>query len=225
MSRTDEGLFRNNYQMQNIAQLNRSTDTLAKEIRKRKRETKQRFEPFFSGGRKTTSSFIPAPDSVKFSDFINNEKKMMTITTALYSARNVKAIINDQVIDMEVKERSMSRYLIEWHRKFTLSFACLILFFIGAPLGAIVRRGGIGLPVIFSVLLFLVYYIISIMGEKFAREGVLEPWQGMWLSSVLLLPVGIFLTNKAITDSALFDISIYFQRVGNFFRRKNVLPA
>lgn len=225
MSRTDEGLFRNNYQMQNIAQLNRSTDTLAKEIRKRKGETKQRFEPFFSGGRKTTSTFIPVPDTVSFSDFISNDKKMMTITTALYSARNVKAIINDQVIDLEVKERSMSRYLIEWHRKFTLSFACLILFFIGAPLGAIVRRGGIGLPVIFSVLLFLVYYIISIMGEKFAREGVLEPWEGMWLSSVMLLPVGIFLTNRAITDSTLFDISIYSQRIGKFFSRKNVLPS
>ena len=225
MSRTDEGLFRNNYQMQNLSQLNRSTDTLAKEIRKRKEDTRQRFEPFFSGRRKTTSASIPAPDTIKISDYYNNEKRIMTISTALYSARNIKAIINDQMIDMDVKERSMNRYLIEWHRKFTLSFACLILFFIGAPLGAIVRKGGIGLPVIFSVFLFLIYYIISITGEKFAREGVIEPWQGMWLSSVMLLPVGIFLTNKAITDSSLFDISIYFQRINNFLRKKQALPA
>jgi lipopolysaccharide export system permease protein len=225
MSRTDEGLFRNNYQMQNIAQLNRSTDTVAKEIIKRREDTKLRLQPFFSGSRKSPAAFIPAPDSARISDFISHEKKVAAISTALYSARNVKAIINDQVIDTEVKERSMNRYLIEWHRKFTLSFACLILFFIGAPLGAIVRRGGIGLPVIFSVLLFLIYYIISITGEKFAREGIIEPWQGMWLSSVILLPVGIFLSNKAITDSSLFDISIYLQRISNLFRKKRMLPA
>jgi lipopolysaccharide export system permease protein len=225
MSRTDEGLFRNNYQMQNLSQLQSSTDTLTKEIVRRKEDTRQRLSPFFSGTRKTTASYVPSPDTMSISVFVNNEKRIMTISSALYSARNVKAIINDLLIDSEVKERSINRYLIEWHRKFTLSFACLILFFIGAPLGAIVRRGGIGLPVIFSVFLFLIYYIISITGEKFAREGVVEPWEGMWLSAVILLPVGIFLTWKATTDSALFDIGIYFQRISNFFRRKRTVPA
>ena len=225
MSRTDEGLFRNNYQMQNLAQLNRSTDTLAIEIQKRKEETRQRLVPFFSGRRKTSAAFIHAPDTMKISDYLKNEKRSLTVSTALYSARNVKAILNDQVIDTEVKDRSMNRYFIEWHRKFTLSFACLILFFIGAPLGAIVRRGGIGLPVILAVLLFLIYYIISITGEKFAREGVIGVWQGMWLSSALLLPVGIFLTYKATTDSSLFDISIYLQRIGSLLLRKKNISA
>jgi lipopolysaccharide export system permease protein len=225
MSRTDEGLFRNNYQMQNLGQLQRSADTLAKEILVRREETKKRFQPFFSGNRKSSKAGITPPDSISISDFISKEKKIMTISTALYSARNIKSILNDQVIELEVKERSMSRYLIEWHRKFTLSFACLILFFIGAPLGAIVRKGGIGLPVIISVFLFLIYYIISISGEKFAREGVIEPWQGMWMSSVILLPVGIFLTNRAITDSSLFDTGFYLQRLNNFFRRRKAAAA
>jgi lipopolysaccharide export system permease protein len=224
MSRTDEGLFRNNYQMQNLAQLQRSTDTLAKEIRQRREDSKKRFQPFFSGSRKSSRAGVPAPDSLTISQFLG-DKKTMTISTALYSARNVKSILNDQVIDLDVKERSMNRYLIEWHRKFTLSFACLILFFIGAPLGAIVRKGGIGLPVIFSVFLFLIYYIISITGEKFAREGMVEPWQGMWLSSVILLPVGIFLSNRAITDSSLFDTGFYLQRLNNFFRRKKAVHS
>ena len=95
------------------------------------------------------------------------------------------------------------------HRKFTLSFACLIFFFIGAPLGAIVRKGGLGLPVVISVAFFIIYYIIDTTGQKMAREGVWEVWQGMWLSSAVLLPIGIFLTYKAATDSALFNADAY----------------
>jgi lipopolysaccharide export system permease protein len=224
MSRTDEGLFKNNYQMQNLSQLKHSTDTLAKEILRRKDDTYKRIEPFFSLTKKNRK-LIPLPDTAKLADFYPVEKRSIVNTTALYSARNMKSIINDFLVDSEVKSRSMRRYLIEWHRKFSLSFACLILFFVGAPLGAIVRRGGIGLPVIFSVLLFLIYHVISISGEKFAREGVIAPWQGMWLSSAVLLPVGMFLTYKAITDSTLFHISDYFQRFNNFIRRKRILPA
>jgi lipopolysaccharide export system permease protein len=98
-----------------------------------------------------------------------------------------------------------TRHAVEWHRKFTLSFACLIFFFIGAPLGAIIRKGGLGTPVVVSVLLFIVYYIIDTMGIKMARENVWEVWQGMWLSSFVLLPIGIFLTYKAATDSVLLN--------------------
>jgi lipopolysaccharide export system permease protein len=104
---------------------------------------------------------------------------------------------------------------VEWHRKFVLSFACLIFFFIGAPLGAIIRKGGLGMPVVVSVLLFIVYYIIDNIGYKMARDGVWEVWQGMWLSSFALFPLGVFLTYKAMNDSALFNPEAY----GNFFRR------
>ncbi len=93
------------------------------------------------------------------------------------------------------------RHDIERHRKFTLSFACLVFFFIGAPLGAIIRKGGLGVPVVISVFLFIVYYIIDNMGYKMAREGIWPVWEGIWLSSAVLLPLGIFLTYKAATDS------------------------
>ncbi|MGN0187452.1 MAG: LptF/LptG family permease [Paludibacteraceae bacterium] len=101
------------------------------------------------------------------------------------------------------------RHDVEWHRKFTLSFACLIFFFIGAPLGAIVRKGGLGMPVVVSVVFFVIYYIIDTTGQKMAREGLWDVWQGMWLSSAVLLPIGIFLTYKAATDSALFNADAY----------------
>lgn len=107
------------------------------------------------------------------------------------------------------------RHEIELQKKFTLSLACLVFFFIGAPLGAIIRKGGIGTPIVISVLLFIVYYIIDNMGYKLARDGRWPVWEGMWLSSAVLLPLGIFLTKKAIDDSAVFNADAY----RNFFRR------
>lgn len=109
-----------------------------------------------------------------------------------------------------------TKHSLEWHRKFTLSFACLIFFFIGAPLGAIIRKGGLGMPAVVAVLMFIVYYIIDTMGVKMAREAVWEVWQGMWLSSMVLLPIGIFLTYKAATDSVLFNLDgwkLFFKKL------------
>ena len=107
------------------------------------------------------------------------------------------------------------RHQIELMKKFTLSLACLIFFFIGAPLGAIIRKGGLGMPIVVSVLLFIVYYIIDNSGYKLARDGRWEVWQGIWLSSAVLLPLGIFLTHKAVNDSAVFNPDAWL----NFLRR------
>lgn len=111
--------------------------------------------------------------------------------------------------------KTIRRHGIEMHKKFTLSFACLIFFFIGAPLGAIIRKGGLGMPIVISVLLFIFYYIIDNSGFKMAREGKLEVWEGMWLSSAILLPLGVFLTYKAVNDSAVFNRDAYV----NFFKK------
>ena len=109
---------------------------------------------------------------------------------------------NDTFRDVDMKSRTLARHNIEWQRKFTLSFACLILFFIGAPLGAIIKKGGLGMPMVVSILFFVIFHILSITGEKFAREEVLKP-------------IGLFLIFKATTDSALFDGDAYKK----FFRR------
>ncbi|RMG80725.1 MAG: LptF/LptG family permease, partial [Bacteroidetes bacterium] len=115
--------------------------------------------------------------------------------------------------------KNYARHEIEWHRKFVLSIACLVLFFIGAPLGAIIRKGGLGMPVVISTLFFLFYHIISITGEKLAKQGEIPAWQGMWLATVILLPVGIFLTYKANTDSPIFEMDTYWKfldKIKNF---------
>lgn len=123
------------------------------------------------------------------------------------------------------------RHLTEWHSKFTVSFACLVFFFIGAPLGAIIRKGGLGMPVVISVLLFIFYYVINNIGFKMARDGVWEAWQGMWLSSAVLAPLGIFLTYKAVNDSVILNADTYLnalksligKRTGRKVERKEVI--
>ena len=125
---------------------------------------------------------------------------------------NVKMASGDVDYNSAVIEEADSYYLrhaIEWHRKFTLSFACLIFFFIGAPLGAIIRKGGLGMPVVISVLMFIVYYIIDTSGIKMSQEQVIPVWAGLWVSSAVLLPIGVFLTYKAAKDSALFNVEAY----------------
>lgn len=112
------------------------------------------------------------------------------------------------------------RHMTEWHKKFTLSFACLVFFFIGAPLGAIIRKGGLGMPVVISVILFIFYYIIDNMGYKMARDGVWPAWQGMWLSSAVLTPMGIFLTYKAVKDSVILNADTYLNALKNIIGKR-----
>ncbi|MFA7105383.1 MAG: LptF/LptG family permease, partial [Dysgonamonadaceae bacterium] len=106
-------------------------------------------------------------------------------------------------------QKAVNRYWIELHRKFTLSFACLIFFFIGAPLGSIVRKGGLGMPIVISVVLFIIYYILDNVGYKMARDGVWIHWFGSWFSSMVLLPLGIFLTNRAMNDAPIMNGDTY----------------
>ncbi len=108
----------------------------------------------------------------------------------------------------------MRRHGIELHKRFTLSFACLIFFFIGAPLGAIIKKGGIGTPLVISVFLFIIYFLFDNMGYKMARDGKVDIWIGVWLSSAVLTPLGVFFTYKAVGDSQMFNIDAYTR----FFR-------
>ena len=112
------------------------------------------------------------------------------------------------------------RHLTEWHKKFTVSVACLMFFFIGAPLGAIIRKGGLGVPVVISVILFIFYYIIDNMGFKMARDGVWKAWEGMWLSTAVLTPMGIFLTYKAAKDSVILNADTYINALKNLIGKR-----
>ena len=142
-------------------------------------------------------------------------EQQMLVNQALMRTTSAMQDIQFQGYPINDNNYVIRRHQIELMKKFTLSLACLIFFFIGAPLGAIIRKGGLGMPIVVSVLLFIVYYIIDNMGYKLARDGRWEVWQGMWLSSAVLLPLGVFLTKKAVNDSAVFNPDAWL----NFLRR------
>lgn len=140
------------------------------------------------------------------------------------NVRNNSQSISQQMDEMYTRKKYVNNFPMEWHRKYTLSVACLIFFFIGAPLGAIIRKGGLGMPVVVSILMFIAYYILMITGEKFAREDEWSMTSGMWFSSLVFLPLGIWLTYKAATDSGLLNLESYelfFKKLINSVFPKN----
>lgn len=142
------------------------------------------------------------------------------IELALTASRSNRNNIIDNKKNFDSLGENIRKHEIVWHKKYTLSIACLILFFIGAPLGAIIRKGGLGLPVVMAVLLFVIYHIMSITGEKMARVGDLDVASGVWLSSIVLFPLGLFLTFKSTTDAPLLDSESWKKFSLRLFRLK-----
>ena len=151
---------------------------------------------------------------------IPKEDREKIIMDAQQSARSAQGYPNRSSSFVIDRRDSGYRYNVEWHKKYTLSVACLVLFFIGAPFGAIVRKGGLGWPVVFAILLFLIYYVVAIIGEKLGKKGSIDVGFGMWLSSMVLTPIGIFLTYKATRDSKLFSKPAFFSKLANFLKRE-----
>jgi lipopolysaccharide export system permease protein len=153
-----------------------------------------------------------------------SDLKKMEYITALTSAqskiRATKDLAYTQSVIRKNRAGSLDDYRAAWHKKFTLSFAIFVLFFIGAPLGAIIRKGGLGAPLIFATLFFLLYYVLMISGENMVESGVIDVWKGMWMSAFILTPIGAFLTYKAANDSALFDRDAYKRVIQRILRKE-----
>jgi len=147
-------------------------------------------------------------------------RSLQLLDQARNIAQNGKIRSGDFKVETQSRNEAIARYLTEWHRKFTLSVACVVLFFVGAPLGAIIKRGGLGLPMIFSIVIFILYYVISTVGEKAAKQLTMTPFWGMWISTLILIPLGVFLTIKAANDSKLFDWDSYIRTFNRIFKRK-----
>jgi lipopolysaccharide export system permease protein len=244
-NRFDEGLFKSNDKMKNLEQLNHDTDSLQKIRLDHIDQLRPRIQSHYMvHHKKLKSSAVKktkaSTDSMSISAIKNIEEfnrinidstyesfdadtKLSVVQNALRRARDAKNFMDEQIISIDRFNHSIVRHLIQWHRKFTLSFACFIFFFIGAPLGAIIRKGGLGMPVVISVLFFIVYYILDTFGLKISKEEVWPPFMGIWLSSAILFPVGVFLTYKAATDSAILNADayiIFFQKLFAPFKSK-----
>jgi len=232
LQRTDENLFKSNYQMMNLRQLSQASDSISVIINKESSDFKNvltvstAFNPLIrppvrlatDSAQKDTLNLAAFQLDSLMTRFSLSDQQMM-VTNALNSARTAISNIEAQKMMRETRERRVFRHHIEWHRKFTLPVACIIFFFIGAPFGAIVRKGGLGLPVVISIVFFVFYYIISLTGEKFVREGILPASIGMWISAFILLPIGGYLTYKATHDSSLLNTEAYIIRYQKIKKR------
>lgn len=231
-NRLDEQGMRNQYVGKNMTELQATIDSVSAIIDStatvNAREIKERevvgvpyhtYTYGHNGERVTTKRHAVAMDHPVNVDSLfsggGTEWRSTYVTPALQNVRRKLQQAEFKAMELEEEQKTVRRHSIELQKKFTLSFACIIFFFIGAPLGAIIRKGGLGTPIVISVLLFIFYYIIDNTGYKMARDGRWAVWEGMWLSSAVLLPMGIFLTWKAVNDSAVFNRDAYV----NFLRK------
>ena len=248
-TRTDESFMQNQYMGKQLKDLQTSIDSMTvrldsikainsknvydmsykKTFSKPKRELSQQAE--------TGTGNTATANDADYLTKISNEPVKIINFDSLYKAEapsgqaallvRAKSNIESVKADYYFKAATLGdeaykvrRHLTEWHKKFTLSFACMVFFFIGAPLGAIIRKGGLGMPVVISVILFIFYYIIDNIGFKMARDGIWEAWEGMWLSSAILAPLGIFLTYKAVNDSVILNADTYLNAIKNFIGKR-----
>ena len=138
-------------------------------------------------------------------------KNPSLVDVAASQVNSIKGNVGVLATDYNEKQKSLRLHEIEWHRKLTLSAACLVLFLIGAPLGSIIRKGGLGTPLVFAIIFFVVFHLFNTFGEKFVKSEQTSALVGMWLSTLVLIPIGIFLTYKAMRDSQLFNQEFYYR--------------
>lgn len=228
MKNTSEELFKKNYQMLNVNQLQYSIDSLDREIDKRVTTMRKHINPYISIINDTVrmakiDSLKKLEQNAQYGETliasipINRRKDILKRATSI--ARNVKGFTNVAKRDINIKEKSQNKFRMEWHRKYVLSFACIVLFFVGAPLGAITKKGGLGLPMVLAIIFFIIYHLLSTFGKKLSEEFILTPFQGMWLATLILTPVGLFLTHRALNDRSIINIDQYISFFTNIFKK------
>ncbi|MDR0833905.1 MAG: LptF/LptG family permease [Candidatus Symbiothrix sp.] len=178
--------------------------------------------------KKSANDSLFADGFQSYFDRLSLDKKIQSIQSAKSKTDQVPMDYAFTVNQQNDANTQLRAYKIQLQAKFTLSLACLLFFFIGAPLGAIIRKGGLGMPTVLSVFLYLTYYTINDFGTKMARTGTWDIWLGVWLSTFLLLALGIFFTYQAINDSTMFNAEVWkkgFNRVTKALKRKRPAKA
>lgn len=162
-------------------------------------------------------------DTVKVVDILDaytlDAEKSQILSQAINTVDGSIQSITAKKIHLQTKQKRLNKYEIALHDKYVIAFGCIILFFVGAPLGAIIRKGGMGLPMVVAISIFLTYHFLGIFAKNSAENGKLLPFFGAWLSTFIMLPLGIWLTYRATTDQGIFDISSITEPIGSFFKK------
>ena len=230
MNKTGDSAFYDP-KMLSIRQLNQAIDSLKHVDTFYAKKSNKEISPYLRFARYIDTGWAnpiknPLPVKSK-STLIPDSLKRSIEESAGNQLATIKGTVDMMARDYNEKYQSLQLHEIEWHRKFTLSAACLVLFLIGAPLGSIIRKGGLGTPLVFAIIFFVIFHLFNTFGEKFVKSGQATAIVGMWLSTFILIPIGAFLIFKAMRDSQLFNQEFYyrtFKRVREFianFKEKN----
>lgn len=228
MNQTDSKLWKDNYHMLNTRQLLIRNDTIRKDITRFVDKVSDYSKSFISvnSDGSLNSELAKLNEWTSFDlDTLNVDCVLSAPTSvqvkskALENARNVKSYAESMSRQIKSKEKAVAYNKMMVHKKFTLAVACFVLFLIGAPMGAIVRKGGFGVPILVSVAFFILFYILSITGEKLVKQQVWEPGPGMWFPIMILFPIGLFLTYKAARDSRIISLNLFSK---NFYKLKKL---
>jgi lipopolysaccharide export system permease protein len=223
LERSEEGLFKSNSAVLNISKLTFYIDSLTTKHNER---INNQFNEFNSSKIYSQRNAYKRPISKTLTgdtiikkpivleprlvfDSLPATDKSAVLSRAIANLKDGTSYLSERNESLHWEVKVIRKYEVEWNRKLTMSFACLVFFFIGAPLGAIIRKGGLGTPSVISIFFFVIYYVISISGQKLVEEDVVGTFAGMWAASYILLPIGIFLTYKATTDSVIMNIDTY----------------
>lgn len=230
-NRTPDSANKNNEKMFSMRQLGNAIDSLKKnngQIIKQTEKDMFRLSqfPLYLD----TAWAKAAPDTTNYkkiksyNDLLPDSARVTVNARVQAQINSLRTSAESQAIGIKDRAKVLRKHKIEWHRKIVLSLACLVLFLVGAPLGSIIRKGGLGTPLVFAIIFFVIFYFANTTGEKMAKENTLTPFTGMWLATFVLVPVGLFLTYKAMRDSQLFNRESYrrFSRVirGSILRKK-----
>jgi Predicted permeases len=214
---TSDSAYRDRYEMLSVRQLQKAIDSLEKTTGRFKDRNQRDLQAYLQFSKYLDTGWVevkapPVKKDVKrFIDLLPDSVHAAVITEGMSYANSIKGTIEGPAWEYDAKRKDLRLHLMVWHEKFTMSIAVLVLFLIGAPLGSIVRKGGIGMPVVFAVVFFVIFFLLNNFGKKFVKEDVLQPFAGMWLATAVLIPVGIFLTIKALHDSQLFNKELYYR--------------
>jgi lipopolysaccharide export system permease protein len=213
-TKNSEKLYKGHYAMLNNKQLENAIDSLQLKIE----EKKTTFNKNSIANYKTE---LEIDSIIALKSFSPTQTKQQ-YDIAINKLNTLKSVTKSNKDDLEYRNIIVTKHKIEWHRKISLAVACLLLFLIGAPLGSIIRKGGFGIPVLVSVLFFILYHVLNMIGEKSAKDLSMQAYEGMWLANLVFVPIAIFLIYKAKNDAKLFDFS-NLSILLNRFRKNNQL--
>ncbi len=158
-------------------------------------------------------------------DLYREDRKIHIVSVAKNSVSNILNSVLGKKEELQRRYKIYNMHILSLHKKYALALSCIILFFVGAPLGAIIRKGGLGLPMVIAIVLFLTYYFIGVFAGNYAKEGNIHPILGAWLSTLIMLPLGVYLTKRATADRGLMDFGHVIEKIKGFFRKKNKVTA